>query len=99
MSTEGTFCPLIEKKCVERKCAWYIGVRGHNPNTGAEVDQMGCAVGWLPTLLIDNTNRQRQSTAAVESFRNEVVDRAADGRQQLMAMMTNAAARQLESRG
>jgi hypothetical protein len=60
---------------------------------------MGCAVGWLPTLLIDNTNRQRQSTAAVESFRNEVVDRAADGRQQLMAMMTNAAARQLESRG
>ena len=89
MASEGTTCPLLGKKCIERKCVWFIGVRGFNPNTGAEVDQMGCAVAWLPPLLIENSQVGRQAGAAVESFRNEVVDTAADGRQRLLAMLTN----------
>lgn len=89
MAAEGTTCPLLGKKCIERKCMWYIGVRGYNPNTGAEVDQMGCAVAWLPPLLIENSQVGRQAGAAVESFRNEVVDNAADSRQRLLAMFTN----------
>jgi hypothetical protein len=48
-------------------------VRGTNPNTGKEVDEWGCAVAWLPMLLIDNSNQQRATGAAVESFRNEMV--------------------------
>lgn len=33
----------------------------------------GCAITWLPMLLIENSQQQRQTGAAVESFRNEMV--------------------------
>lgn len=69
----GTFCPLIKKDCVETKCSWFTQVRGHNPNTGEEVDEWGCAITWLPMLTIENSQQQRQTGAAVESFRNEMV--------------------------
>ena len=48
-------------------------MRGTNPNTGKEVDEWGCAVTWLPVLLIENSQQQRHTGAAVESFRNEMV--------------------------
>ncbi len=70
---QGTFCPLIGKDCIQLQCAWFTQVRGVNPNTGEEVDDWSCAVTWLPTLLIENSQQQRQTGAAVESFRNETV--------------------------
>lgn len=48
-------------------------VRGMNPQTGEDIDHWGCAVTWLPMLTIENSQQQRQTGAAVESFRNEVV--------------------------
>ena len=69
----GTYCPLIKKDCIQHKCAWYMHVRGMNPNTGEDVDHWGCAVTWLPMLTIENSQQQRHTGAAVESFRNEVV--------------------------
>lgn len=48
-------------------------VRGKNPQTGEEVDEWNCAVTWLPMLMIENSQQQRQTGAAVESFRNEMV--------------------------
>ena len=69
-----TNCPLNKfKPCKGIECAWFIQVRGTNPNTGEEVDDWGCAVAWLPTLLIENAQQSRQTGAAVESFRNEMV--------------------------
>ena len=38
-----------------------------------DVDEWGCAVTWLPMLLIENSQMQRQTSAAVESARNESV--------------------------
>jgi hypothetical protein len=69
----GNFCPLIKKDCIEVKCAWFTQVRGTNPNTGKEVDEWACAITWMPVLLIENSQQQRQTGAAVESFRNEMV--------------------------
>lgn len=69
----GNYCPLIKKDCVGLQCSWYTQVRGMNPNTGQEIDEWGCAVTWLPVMLIENSQQQRQTGAAVESFRNEVV--------------------------
>ena len=67
-------CPLDNfNPCRKLDCAWFMKVRGHNPNTGAEVDEWACSMAWLPILLIDNSQQQRQTGAAVESFRNEVV--------------------------
>ena len=69
----GEYCPLIKKDCLGLKCSWYMQIRGPNPNTGEPVDEWGCAVTWMPMLLIENSQQQRQTGAAVESFRNETV--------------------------
>jgi hypothetical protein len=67
-------CPLDNfNPCRQMECAWFIKVVGKNPNTGAEVEDWGCATAWLPILSIENTQQQRQTGAAVESFRNEMV--------------------------
>jgi hypothetical protein len=59
-------------------------IRGNNPNTGAEIDEWGCAIAWLPVLMIENSQQQRQTGAAVESFRNEMVKANEVGQQVLM---------------
>lgn len=69
----GNFCPLIKKDCKGLECVWFTQVRGTNPNTGQEVDEYACAIAWMPVLMIENSQQQRQTGAAVESFRNEMV--------------------------
>lgn len=67
-------CPLNNfEPCKQLDCAWFMKVRGNNPNTGEEVEEWGCAIAWMPVLLIENSQQQRQTGAAVESFRNEMV--------------------------
>lgn len=68
-------------------CSWFTQLRGKNPQTGAEVDEWGCAITWLPMLLIENSQQQRQTGAAVESFRNEMV-KANDATTQLLFATT-----------
>lgn len=77
------FCPLIKEDCRGLKCSWFTQIRGTNPNTGKEVDEWGCAVAWLPVLLVENSQQQRQTGAAVESFRNEMV-RSNEASQQIL---------------
>jgi hypothetical protein len=60
-------------------------IRGTNPNTGAEVDEHGCAMAWMPMLMIENSQQQRQTGAAVESFRNEMVKANEQSQQVLLA--------------
>ena len=67
-------CPLSGfAPCKQLECAWFTKLAGTNPNTGQLVDEWGCAVAWLPILLVENSQQQRQTGAAVESFRNEIV--------------------------
>jgi hypothetical protein len=67
-------CPLDSfRPCRQLDCAWFIQVRGTNPNTGLEVDEWACSMAWMPMLMIENSQQQRQTGAAVESFRNEMV--------------------------
>lgn len=70
---KGEYCPLIKKDCIQLKCSWFTHVRGTDPNTGKDVDHYDCAMTWLPMLLVENSKEQRQTGAAVESFRNEMV--------------------------
>jgi len=64
---------LIQKDCIEHQCSWYTCVRGIDVNTGKEIDDYGCAVAWLPMLMINAANESRKTCAATESFRNEMV--------------------------
>jgi hypothetical protein len=66
-------CPLLKKECTGLDCAWFVKVEGYDMNTGNRVDEWNCTVALLPMLLIENSGMQRQTGAAVESFRNEMV--------------------------
>lgn len=66
-------CPLLKKECIGLDCAWFVKVEGYDINTGKRVDEWNCTVSLLPMLLIENSGMQRQTGAAVESFRNEMV--------------------------
>lgn len=79
----GHYCPLIKKDCIQTKCAWFIQLRGQHPQTGNDIDEWGCAVAWTPILQIETTQQSRQTGAAVESFRNEMV-RANESNQQML---------------
>lgn len=81
----GKYCPLVKKDCLGLQCSWFMLIRGKNPQTGEDVDEWGCAVTWLPMLLIENSQQQRQTGAAVESFRNEVA-KATETNQNLFAL-------------
>jgi len=83
----GKFCPLLKKDCIGLQCNWFMLVRGTNPQTGEEVDDWSCAMTWLPVLLIENSKQQRQTGAAVESFRNEVVRTAEANREVAQRML------------
>jgi hypothetical protein len=69
------------------KCPKFVCIRGKEPQTGADVDQWGCVDGFLPMLLLAGAQASRQTGAAVESFRNEVV-KAEKDKQALLARFT-----------
>ena len=87
----GTFCPLIQGDCKKLECVWFTRVAGKDPNTGKQVDEYGCAVAWMPTLLIENAQQSRQAGAAVQSFRNEVSSNGGA----LLGMIAGVALKQL----
>jgi hypothetical protein len=77
-------CPLNNfEPCKQLDCAWFLKIRGTNPNTGQDMDDWGCSIAWMPILLIENSQMSRQTGAAVESFRNEMV-KANEASQQLL---------------
>jgi hypothetical protein len=81
-------CPLNNfEPCKQLDCAWFVQMRGTDPNTGKEVDDYACAIAWTPMLLIENAAQSRQTGAAVESFRNEMVKGAQESQKLLIASM------------
>ena len=81
-------CPLDGfKPCRQLECAWFMKIRGNNPNTGEEVDEYGCSMAWMPMLMIENSQQQRSTGAAVESFRNEMVKSTETSQHVLMATL------------
>jgi len=68
-------CPLDGfQPCRKLDCAWFTQLRGKDPQSEQEIDEWGCAIAWLPLMLVENAQQQRQTAAAVESFRNEMVN-------------------------
>lgn len=72
-------CPAtgFAKSCrsinAEFNCPKFVTIVGHDPNTGQLVNKTGCIDSFMHMLLIENSQMQRQTGAAVESFRNEMV--------------------------
>lgn len=95
-------CPLDGfKPCRQLECSWFMQIRGTNGNTGEEVDEWGCAIAWLPIAMLENSQQQRQTGAAVESFRNEMT-RANETSQKILlatAAMQNPDLKVIEVKG
>jgi len=74
---EGLICPLHKQDMSEvcHKCPWWMQLRMIDANTGKEIDEWRCAVGWLPHLLIEGAQQSRQAGASVDKMCNEVVKR------------------------
>jgi hypothetical protein len=76
---KNIMCPYtgFAKSCregvVEHCCPKWVHVMGANPQTGDHVDKYACSDSLIPMLLIENSQMQRQTGAAVETFRNEMV--------------------------
>jgi hypothetical protein len=51
----------------------FLQIRGANPQTGEPVDLWDCVFTIMALLTIENSQQQRQTGAAIESFRNEMV--------------------------
>jgi len=72
-----TTCPYTGHKDLCREhymnCPKWIHIIGMNPNTGQDVNEWACADSWQTFLTIENSQQQRQTGAAVESFRNDFV--------------------------
>ena len=84
----GSKCEEIKGGAIHR-CAWFIKLAGNNPSTGESVDEQGCAMSWVPILLIENSKQQRSTGAAVESFRNEMAS-ASEASHRILAFAAGA---------
>ena len=66
------------------KCRFWVHVQGKNPQTGETVSNGDCAFCWTPVLLIENSKVNRETGAAIESFRNEM----GNGNEQILLQNT-----------
>lgn len=79
-------CPLDNfNPCRQLECAWFMKIKGKDPQSDKEVEEWGCSMAWLPILMIENSQQQRSTGAAVESFRNEMVKANEVGQRVLLA--------------
>lgn len=67
-----SFCPFIAKKCVESKCRLWTHLLGKNPQGDGVVDKFGCAIEFLPILLVENAQMIRQTAASTDKVANQV---------------------------
>ena len=67
-------CPLHNfEPCKQLDCAWFTKLAGKNPQGQKEIEEWGCAVTFMPILMVANTNSNTRTQAAIESFRNKMV--------------------------
>jgi hypothetical protein len=57
----GAQCEEIRDGAIHR-CVWFTQLQGTNPQTGDRVDERGCAMVWLPILLIENAQQARSTS-------------------------------------
>jgi len=66
-------CPIVKEECWEHACEFWTHLLGQNPQTGAQEDKWGCAVNFLPILLIENAQTTRHAVASTDKVASEVV--------------------------
>lgn len=57
-------------------CPWYVRMRGKDPQSEDQYDDWRCAIHWMPILQTEHSMFERQTGAAVESLRNNMIKQA-----------------------
>lgn len=72
---DQTCSQLNGRRCIKvcPTCVHFTHIRGVNPNTGVEVDKYDCVFNLLLLTQLEGNLLQRQTGAATESLRNEMV--------------------------
>ena len=89
LPNKDTMChhTAFEKRCfdmvTQRGCPKWVVLHGKDPQKDTAGMIHGCVDSLLPMLLIENSQMSRQTGAAVESFRNAVVE--AENHRQMLA--------------
>ena len=93
-------CPLWKKHMAKvcPDCAWQTTIRGKHPQSEQEIDQPGCAVPMLVLTGLENSQMQRQTGAAIESFRNETVKNTTETKK-VVAMLGRAVLQSVPQNG
>jgi hypothetical protein len=79
-------CPLDGfNPCRQIECAWFMKIKGKDPQSEKEIEEWRCSIAWMPMLMIENSQQQRGTQAAVDSFRNEMVKANEVGQRVLLA--------------
>jgi len=72
----GSDCEKIDLKTGKlNRCAWYTCLAGQNPQTGELIDDWKCAMAWMPIMMVETSNTNRGTSAAVISLREETIKR------------------------
>ncbi len=66
-------------------------------NTGKDIDNKQCVLSTMPMLLIENSAQQRSTASAVESMRNEMINKSDTTNSLLANVIVGASVRQLPS--
>lgn len=83
MSEKIMLCPMMQSECVKDGairngvlvgCKFWVQIQGKHPQSGETLNHHDCAITWMPILVIENSKTNRETGAAVESFRNQVMD-------------------------
>lgn len=69
----GHTCEKVVDDHIER-CMWFTDVDGTNAS-GEVIKETKCAIAWQPILLLEIATTNRGQTHALESMRNETVNR------------------------
>ena len=85
----GSECETI-KDGIKYVCPWYVTVRGKHPQSNEDLDEQRCAIAWMPLLQIETSQQSRQTGAAVESFRNKMVEQNTSIGQQVYKIKNDA---------
>jgi hypothetical protein len=68
----GHQCQTAHDGYIE-ECMWYETIKGEHPQTGEQIDAKMCAVPAQLIFLSDIGRAGRSHSAAIESFRNEMI--------------------------
>lgn len=78
-------CRDIVHEC---DCPKFVSIKMQHPQTGEQIDKHGCVDSFLPLLLIENSQQVRQTGAAVESLRNEIISANDEAKGKLRAFLS-----------